>query len=78
MTCKELVRIITEYLEGSLGEADQRRFEEHIEGCDGCSAYLDQMRKVIAVSGSLREEDLAPELSASLLGTFRDWTARAT
>ena len=48
MKCKELVELITEYLEGELGDADQARFEQHIAGCDACTAYLDQMRETIA------------------------------
>jgi len=44
--------------------------------CDGCGAYLDQMRKTIALAGRLREEDVAPAARERLLASFRDWKAR--
>jgi hypothetical protein len=31
------------------------------------------MRKTIAVTGRLTEDDLAPETAAALLEVFRDW-----
>jgi hypothetical protein len=73
LTCLELVALVTDYLEGTLGEREHRRFEEHVVFCDGCANYLDHMRKTIRITGRLTEEDLAPETAAELLEVFRDW-----
>lgn len=73
LTCNELVELVSDYIEGALTPVDRGRFEAHIEACDGCEAYLEQMRTTIAAVGTLRSTDLAPELRASLLGVFRDW-----
>ena len=75
LTCKEVVELVTEYLEGGLSAADRERFEEHIGFCDWCLTYLDQMRQTIATVGRLREEDLPEELQESLLDAFRGWKA---
>ena len=40
MKCREVVELMTDYLEGALSAIDRHRFEEHIAGCDGCRAYL--------------------------------------
>ena len=73
MTCNELVELITEYLDGALPTADVARFEEHLQGCDGCRRYLEQMRQTIAALGHLPAEALAPEMQERLLAAFRDW-----
>jgi anti-sigma factor RsiW len=75
MACRELVELVTEYLEGTLGPEDRERFDAHIAGCDACTAYLDQMRKMLTALGRIPEESLAPEARDELLLAFRDWRA---
>jgi anti-sigma factor RsiW len=74
MACAELVEVITDYLEGKLPARDRRRLEAHLGGCDGCDAYLEQLRTTISLTGRLREEDVPPELEARLLAAFRGRT----
>ena len=52
------------------------RFDAHIADCDGCRAYLEQIRATIALTGTLAPEQLAPEAEAALLEAFRDWKRR--
>ena len=73
MTCKELVDVITEYFEGTLPAEDRARFERHLAGCDGCQAYLDQMRQTIGALGRLPPESLSHEAETKLLEAFRGW-----
>ena len=73
LTCRELVELVTEYLDGALPPGDRDRFEQHVILCDGCASYLDQMRMTIAVTGALTEESITPEAPESLLRVFRDW-----
>jgi anti-sigma factor RsiW len=73
LACIELVELMTDYLEGELPARDRRRFEAHLTGCDGCDAYLEQMRQTIALTGRLRVEDVPPELEERLLLAFQGW-----
>jgi anti-sigma factor RsiW len=73
LTCQELVELVTDYFEGALGPADRARFDAHIAECDGCSAYLDQMRATLEGLGRLAPEDLEPEAEELFLGAFRTW-----
>ena len=75
--CQEMVELVTDYLEGALSWRERRRFERHIAGCDGCSAYLEQMRRTLRVLGRLDEETISPEARDALLHAFRDWSAEA-
>jgi anti-sigma factor RsiW len=73
MSCRELVELVTAYLENVLSVEDRMRFETHISGCDGCTTYLEQMRMTIQLTGTLRVDDVSREAEAALLGVFRDW-----
>jgi anti-sigma factor RsiW len=73
MTCKELVELVTDYLEQRLSSHDVRRFEVHLASCEGCAAYVAQMRRTIEVVGTLTEADITPGALDELLRAFRSW-----
>jgi anti-sigma factor RsiW len=73
LRCRELVELITDYLEGALPTEDARRFEAHLADCDGCSTYLEQMRQTIDAIGHIPPESLSAEASEHLLRAFRGW-----
>jgi anti-sigma factor (TIGR02949 family) len=73
LSCQEVVELVTDFLEGALSPADHARVEEHLEACDGCLTYVDQVRQTIRVVGALQEENLHPDLRAELVGAFRGW-----
>ncbi len=73
LTCKELVELVTDYLEGKLPPVDRARFEEHLALCPNCPTYLEQMRLTIRALGMLPEESIAGEARQELLRVFRDW-----
>jgi predicted anti-sigma-YlaC factor YlaD len=73
LVCREVVELVSDYLEGSMSPADRARFEEHLTGCDGCSIYLDQMRTTIRVTGSLDEDSIPAEQLEQLTRAFRNW-----
>jgi anti-sigma factor RsiW len=76
MACRELVEVVTDYLEGTMGAADRARFEAHLAECPYCVNYLDQMRETIAALGGLSEESIGPRAREELLEAFRGWRAR--
>jgi predicted anti-sigma-YlaC factor YlaD len=73
LSCRELVELVTDYLEGALPEEEHRRFEEHIGLCDGCRIYLEQIRQTISLLGHLPEKALSPDAERDLLEAFRGW-----
>jgi anti-sigma factor RsiW len=76
MTCREIVELMTAYLEGTLSPRDRARFEEHIAGCDGCTAYLAQLRVTMRVVGRLADEPIPEPLGQELLSAFRTWRSQ--
>lgn len=77
ITCKELVEVVTDYLEGRMPAERRLLFEEHIAFCSWCQTYLDQMRETIRLTGMLTENDLSAETRDTLLEAFRNWNAEA-
>ena len=75
MACQELVELVTEYLEGTLAPADRKRLEAHLKRCDGCTEYLAQMRRTVALTGRLRPDQLDASARDALLDVFRRWKA---
>ncbi len=73
LTCRELVELVTDYLEERLSIEDRTRFELHLGYCDGCRTYLHQMRQVREAAGELTETSIAPEARDALLAAFRGW-----
>ena len=73
MTCKELVELVTDYLEMRLAQDDLERFEAHLELCDPCVTYIEQIRQSVAVVGTLSEETLPQGAADALLAEFRNW-----
>jgi predicted anti-sigma-YlaC factor YlaD len=73
ITCRELVELVTEYLEGAMEPSERARLDEHLSGCRSCRHYLKQMRGTIKTVGQLREESVTPEAQDALLDVFRAW-----
>jgi anti-sigma factor RsiW len=70
-TCKEVVELVTAYLDGALTPEDQTRFEQHTTHCPGCRAYLRQFRLTVQSLPSAREEPVEPGSLEELVRAFR-------
>jgi anti-sigma factor RsiW len=75
MTCRELVELVTDYLEGALPAGDVARFEAHLAACPGCETYVEQIRTTIAVTRASGDA-VDPAAVSPLLDAFRDWQGR--
>lgn len=73
MTCRDVVELVTDYLENALLPADRVRFEQHLDECPPCKTYLEQMRHTIVALGRLPREAVPDRVKSGLLEVFRDW-----
>jgi predicted anti-sigma-YlaC factor YlaD len=71
ITCQEVVEVVTDYLEGRMTPDDVAVFEAHLELCDGCRWYVEQMRITIATVGRIDEADVPDEMRDTLMAAFR-------
>ncbi|HSC51039.1 MAG TPA: zf-HC2 domain-containing protein [Gaiellaceae bacterium] len=75
LSCQELVELVTGFVEGALAPDERERIERHLDTCDGCRTYVEQMRQVIELTGRLTLDDVPPEAERALLEAFRGWRA---
>ena len=73
MTCRELVSLVTEYIDDTMPPPERLRFERHVAVCPPCRAHLLQIRETIRMSGTLTEESISPEARDTLLQAFAEW-----
>lgn len=71
LVCRDAVELMSNYLDGALARRDQRRLTRHLNDCDACTLYLEQLREIIAVSGSASPDDLTPDAVEALVAVFR-------
>jgi anti-sigma factor RsiW len=75
LVCRQLVELVTDWLEDALGETQRAEVEEHLAICPGCVAYVGQLRATTRALGRLGAE--APTLPSvgrgRLLAAFRAW-----
>ncbi len=73
ISCREIVELVTDYLEGALSPEDRARFEAHLELCGPCVEYVEQVRaSARIVAAATAELELRPDRDA-LLNAFRDF-----
>ena len=75
MVCREVVEVVTDYLEGTMSRRDRARFEAHLADCPHCTEYLAQMRATLDVLGRIEPDDLPPEVQDELVALYRRWRA---
>jgi anti-sigma factor RsiW len=70
-TCAGIVELVTDYLEGALGDAERARFEGHLAECEGCDIYLEKMRSTIEAARLVELERVAPATLDRLIAAYR-------
>ena len=72
LDCNEFVELVTAYLDGALGPADRQRVLDHLDLCDGCSTYLEQIRATARAVADLPAPGALPDAGRQrLLDAFR-------
>ena len=70
-TCAGVVELVTEYLEDALDRDVRARFEAHLDDCEECEVYLEQMRAMIVAAGRVDVEHVAPATLDRLVAAYR-------
>jgi anti-sigma factor RsiW len=73
LSCKELVELVTDYLDGAMSDADRKRFDEHLALCPPCVEYIAQIGRTIRAVGTTWRAVEDTCQANELLAIFRDW-----
>ena len=66
ISCEEVWREISNYLEDETSAELRARMQEHFKGCKHCTAILDGTRNVVRLVGSAGAFELPADLSGRL------------
>ena len=71
--CADAVELVTDYLDDALDDADLAAFKDHLDGCDGCTVFVDQVRMTIQLTNAANDHriDVMPADFDGLLTQFR-------
>jgi Putative zinc-finger len=70
IACREFVELVTEHLEGLLPEPVERAIAAHLELCEPCLIYLEQIRATTRLLRTLPGPTLPPPARKRLLEAF--------
>ena len=56
--CADAVELVTDYLDDALNPTDLIAFQEHLDGCDGCTIFVDQIRMTIQLANASNDHQL--------------------
>jgi anti-sigma factor RsiW len=73
LTCRELVEVITAYLEGALPPLQHAQFAAHLRECPPCCTYVADFQTLIQQIGATRETPADTVDRVRLLELFRHW-----
>jgi anti-sigma factor RsiW len=73
IACRELVELVTAYLDDAMQPAERARLEAHLADCDGCTTYIEQMRQTIAATAAAGPEVIPHEALERLLRVYREF-----
>jgi anti-sigma factor RsiW len=77
IVCRELVELLTDYLEGAIPANDRAVIDAHLSTCEGCTRALDQLRRTIRAAGALTPDDVPQDQRQALREAFKEWARSA-
>ena len=73
IVCRELVELVTPYLDNVMPADERALVERHLASCDGCHTYVEQMRLTIRAVGHVPAEAITSQTREQVLAIFRAW-----
>lgn len=62
--CSSIFALLSEYLDRELPEGDCAELDQHIQSCAPCVAFVDSLKKSIAIGQAYAPETNVPALTA--------------
>jgi anti-sigma factor RsiW len=72
MKCEELLKMLNEYVDGTVDPAICEEFEQHMAGCNPCQVVVDNIRKTITLYKHGQPYELPVQFRSRLHVTLRE------
>jgi anti-sigma factor RsiW len=77
MKCEELLKMLNEYVDGTVDPAICAEFERHMASCNPCQVVVDNIRKTVALYKNGRPFELPAPFRERLHAALRErWRER--
>jgi len=73
LVCREVVELVSDYLEGTLPPRQVARLERHLSGCDPCVEYVGQIRTTVALAHQVPPGEVDADTTQRLVELYRTW-----
>lgn len=71
LTCRDVIEILLDYLEGALGPGVAAALEGHLQDCAPCRAYLRTYRETRRLAGEAVRAEMPAEMPAEMKDRLR-------
>lgn len=71
LECKEVVEIVSDFLDGALASGDRARVEQHLLVCPPCAGYIAQVKSTLVQLADLGAAQRPVAVGSELLEAFR-------
>jgi anti-sigma factor RsiW len=72
MKCQDLLRMLSDYVDGNVDHAVCEEFEKHLKDCHPCHVVIDNVRKTIILYKNGQVIDLPADFREKLHKTLRE------
>jgi hypothetical protein len=72
MKCEELLKMLNEYVDGTVAPDICEEFERHMVGCNPCQVVVDNIRKTITLYKNGQPYELPVEFRSRLYAALRE------
>lgn len=67
LDCNETVELVSDFLDGELGQHTELKFVNHVRGCLGCSRYVEQVQRTVEELRNLPDDQQLPDATRDQL-----------
>jgi len=78
LECREVVEVVSDFLDDALAAADRARIEQHLLVCPPCAGYVAQVKATIVHLAELAAADGPSAPAPTLVEAFRQWKRKGT
>jgi predicted anti-sigma-YlaC factor YlaD len=78
MSCKGIVGVLSDYLNGEAGKKVCAAIEDHLQGCERCRIHVDNMKLIIRLYKTWRDDAIPDDVSIRLQSVIAEEARKKT
>ena len=62
MKCREVVDLLSDYIEGNLSDTEIAAIRKHLEGCANCKTFFDSLKTTVRLTKRIEPEEVPSDV----------------